>query len=193
MQKDIILAGVGGQGILSIAAIIDWAALKSGLNIKQAEVHGMSQRGGAVQSHLRISDQEIFSDLIPEGHADLILAVEPLEALRYMPYLKPDGKVVVSVDPFKNIPNYPDEANILAEIRKTKNPVLVNAAEIAREVGNSRTSNMVMLGAGASATGIEPNLLEEGIKALFGAKGEDIVKVNIEAFRRGMEVAMVSA
>ncbi|NTW50038.1 MAG: indolepyruvate oxidoreductase subunit beta [Chlorobiales bacterium] len=192
MQKDIILAGVGGQGILSIAAIIDWAALKSGLNIKQAEVHGMSQRGGAVQSHLRISDQEIFSDLIPEGHADLILAVEPLEALRYMPYLKPDGKVVASVDPFKNIPNYPDEADILAELRKTKNPVFVNAAEIAREVGNSRTSNMVMLGAGACATGIEPELLEEGIKALFGAKGEDVIRMNIDAFRRGKEVSSLS-
>ena len=107
MQTNIILAGVGGQGILTIAAVIDLAALKCGLTIRQAEVHGMSQRGGAVQSHLRISDHEIFSDLIAEGSADLILSVEPLEALRYLPFLSPEGRVVTATEPFINLESYP--------------------------------------------------------------------------------------
>ena len=131
MEKNIIIAGVGGQGILTIATILDLAAMHAGLNIKQAEVHGMSQRGGEVQTHLRISDGEIFSDLIPMGQTDLILSVEPLEALRYLPYLKANGAIVTSDEPFKNIPNYPDENEVISTVKKSaENVVFVEATKI---------------------------------------------------------------
>ena len=115
MQNDIILAGVGGQGILSIAAVIGMAALDNGLFVKQSEVHGMSQRGGAVLSHLRLSDKEIYSSLIPDGEADMILSVEPMELLRYLPFLKKEGYLISNIKPVKNIPNYPKK-KILLEI-----------------------------------------------------------------------------
>ncbi len=193
MQINIILAGVGGQGILTIAAVIDLAALNSGLTVRQAEVHGMSQRGGAVQSHLRISDREIYSDLIAEGTANLILSVEPLEALRYLPFLASDGKVVTSTDPFINMEGYPAMEAIQSELHRTNNPVLVNAAELAREAGNARTSNMVMLGAAAPFTAIAPEKLESAIEELFGKKGPDIVAMNIRAFRIGQELSQPQA
>ncbi|MEI8032911.1 MAG: indolepyruvate oxidoreductase subunit beta [Chlorobiaceae bacterium] len=185
MEINIILAGVGGQGILTIAAVIDMAALHSGLTVRQAEVHGMSQRGGAVQSHLRIADREIYSDLIAEGTANLILSVEPLEALRYLPFLAPDGRVVTSTDPFINMTGYPEMEEILTELGRTFHPVLVNAAELAREAGSVRTSNMIMLGAAARFTGLAPETLEASIEKLFQAKGEEVVDMNIRAFRRG--------
>jgi indolepyruvate ferredoxin oxidoreductase, beta subunit len=113
MKTDIILAGVGGQGILTIAATIGMAAVNKNLYLKQAEVHGMSQRGGDVQSNLRISDKPIYSDLIAKGCADIILSVEPMEALRYLPYLKKGGYVITNIVPFKNIPDYPETESIL--------------------------------------------------------------------------------
>ena len=189
MQKNIILAGVGGQGILSIAAVIDQAALTEGLEIRQAEVHGMSQRGGAVQSHLRIADHAIYADLIALGTADLILSVEPLEALRYLPWLAPGGRVVTSLDPFVNMPGYPPMEEIVAELGRTGRPVLVHAADIARQEGSARASNMVMLGAAAPFTGIAPEKLEAGIEALFGTKGREIVDINIRAFRKGLQLS----
>ncbi|MEI6847799.1 MAG: indolepyruvate oxidoreductase subunit beta [Chlorobiaceae bacterium] len=189
MQINIILAGVGGQGILTIAAIIDQAALQSGLIIRQAEVHGMSQRGGAVQSHLRISDTEIYSDLIAQGTADLILSLEPLEALRYLPFLASEGRLVTSTDPFINMPDYPEIETIFAELHCINRSILVNAAELAREVGNVRTSNMVMLGAAARFIGIAQKQLEAAIEKLFQPKGEDVVATNIKAFRKGEELS----
>lgn len=190
MQNNIILSGVGGQGILSIAAVIDWAALHTGLIVRQAEVHGMSQRGGAVQSHLRIADHEIWADLIALGTAGLILSVEPLEALRYLPYLSPDGRVVTAMEPFINMAGYPPVEATVAELENNTNkPVFVNATAIAREAGNVRAANMVMLGAGAAFTGIAPAVLEEGIAALFGLKGREIVELNIRAFRAGQELS----
>jgi indolepyruvate ferredoxin oxidoreductase beta subunit len=193
MQINIILAGVGGQGILTIAAVIDRAALLSGLTIRQTEVHGMSQRGGAVQSHLRISDREIYSDLIAEGTANLILSVEPLEALRYFPFLAPNGMVITSTDPFINMEFYPAMEEILAELNRTNCPLLVKAEELAREAGNSRTSNMVMLGAAAPYLGIASEQLESAVKELFHLKGPDIVDMNIRAFKKGQEFSQTQA
>ncbi|MDA3930238.1 MAG: indolepyruvate oxidoreductase subunit beta [Prolixibacteraceae bacterium] len=189
MQKNIIIAGVGGQGILSIAAIIDWAALEMGLNIKQAEVHGMSQRGGAVQSHLRISDQEIFSDLIPLNGADIIISVEPMEALRYLPFLSKEGQVVTATDEFKNIGNYPHSEGLITEIKKIKNHVLVDIKTITCEIGNHKAGNILMLGASAPYLGIDVELLKRGIRTLFERKGEEIVNSNIKAFEKGMEIS----
>ncbi|PWW83362.1 MULTISPECIES: indolepyruvate oxidoreductase subunit beta [Prosthecochloris] len=189
MKKNIILAGVGGQGILSIATVIDLAAVKSELNIKQAEVHGMSQRGGAVQSHLRISDTAIYSDLIPLGQADLILSVEPMEALRHLPWLSENGMIVSSIDPVKNIPNYPDMEKITEQIRKTGQHLLVNAAALAAEIGNPKTANMIVLGAASPWTCIEENLIEEGVRLLFEPKGKEVADLNVKAFRKGRSLS----
>jgi indolepyruvate ferredoxin oxidoreductase beta subunit len=189
MKRDIILAGVGGQGILSIAAVIGMAAVKSGLHLKQAEVHGMSQRGGAVQSHLRISDQAISSDLIPEGACDMILSVEPMEALRYLPFLAEQGWVVTSSKTFENIDDYPSGESIYSEIRKIENSIILDASEIAREVGSQKVSNMVMLGAASDHLGLTLESLEDALGVLFGRKGEEIVKLNRVALRTGRDVA----
>ena len=189
MKKDIIISGVGGQGILSISAIIGMAALESGLNLKQSEVHGMSQRGGDVQANLRISSDTIYSDLISHKRADLILSVEPMEALRYIPYLSPDGWIVTNITPYKNIPDYPDEESLFRELKKHKNHVLVDADKIAKECGTARAGNIVMLGAAAPFLDIKYEMLEYGIKKIFGRKGKDIVNINLKAFKAGVEIS----
>ena len=185
MKKDIILAGVGGQGILSIAAIIGFAALEKNLFIKQSEVHGMSQRGGAVESHLRISSNEIASDLIPLGQADMILSIEPMESLRYIPFLSPDGWIITNTTPLINIPNYPDVNKLLSQINSYKNVITINADEVAKKNGSQKSSNVVLLGAAAKYLEIPVENLENGIRNLFGRKGEDVVNKNIAAFRAG--------
>ncbi|MDP2339020.1 MAG: indolepyruvate oxidoreductase subunit beta [Bacteroidota bacterium] len=192
MKSDIILAGVGGQGILSIASVLGMAAITGNLNIKQAETHGMSQRGGAVYSHLRISDQSIFSDLISSGSADLILSVEPMESLRYLPYLSETGYLVTNITPFVNIPNYPDIEKVLEEIRRLPRYIAIDADAIAKEAGNSRASNMVMLGAASPFIDIEYSKIEDGIRTIFARKGEDVVNLNLEALRRGREFAQAN-
>lgn len=187
MKKDIILAGVGGQGILSIAAVIGIAAVEAELHLKQAEVHGMSQRGGAVQSHLRISDKPIASDLIPQGRCDLILSVEPMESLRYLPFLAPDGWLITSSNPFQNIDDYPDMEELMQAIRKVKNHQIVDAHEIAKETGSLKVSNMVMLGAASGQLYIPADRLRKALGTLFGRKGEEVVKMNISAFQAGRD------
>lgn len=189
MKKDIILAGVGGQGILSIATVIGEAALKENLNIKQAEVHGMSQRGGDVQSNLRISSDPIASDLISKGCADLIISLEPMEALRYLPYLAKDGWIVTNTEPFVNIPNYPAIEDINAELAKIANVIKVDVDAIAKEAGNPRGANIVLLGACSHLLGIEPEKFEQGIERIFARKGEAIVDSNLKAFRAGQKAA----
>jgi len=189
MKTDIILAGVGGQGILTIAATIGTTALESNLNLKQAEVHGMAQRGGDVQSSMRISDGEIYSDLIAIGGADVILSVEPMEALRYLPYLKKGGMIVTNATPFNNIVDYPEIEEIYAEIKKQPNFILVDADEIATEIGSKRSSNIVMLGAATPFIDMPFENFEIALQKIFGRKGEEIVAKNIEALRKGREFA----
>lgn len=189
MKTDIVLAGVGGQGILSIATILGAAALKENLYIKQAEVHGMSQRGGDVQSNLRISSQPIASDLIPTGGADLVVSLEPMEALRYVQCLKPEGWIVTSTAPFINIPNYPEQNTLENELQNWPNTVAFDMEEVAKEVATARSSNMVLLGAAAPFIDLEVEKIEDGIRTVFGAKGEKIVASNIAAFRAGLEYA----
>lgn len=190
MKIDIILAGVGGQGILSIATTIGYAAVKNGLYLKQAEVHGMSQRGGDVQSNLRISDQEIFSDLIPKGKADLIISVEPMEALRYLPLLSANGWVITNDEAFNNIPNYPEMSDIMSELGKLPRKIVINADQIAKDLGSPRSANMVILGAASPFLDMDYNNLEDAITAQFIRKGQDVVDVNIAALRAGREFAM---
>ncbi|MBN2349558.1 MAG: indolepyruvate oxidoreductase subunit beta [Bacteroidales bacterium] len=190
MKKDIIIAGVGGQGILSIAAVIDLAAIKNKLFVKQAEVHGMSQRGGAVQTHLRISDQPIFSDLISKGKADLIISIEPMESLRYLEFLKPDGWVVSNINPIKNISNYPDTDKILNEINHLPYSILADADTLAKQAGSIKASNMVLLGVASEFFGIDYALLKKSITEIFGRKGEDIIQMNLRALEAGRQEAL---
>lgn len=189
MKKDIILSGVGGQGILSIAAVIGEAALKENLYMKQAETHGMSQRGGDVQSHLRLSDRPVASDLIPRGQADLIISLEPMESLRYLPYLKKDGWVVTNSRPFVNIPVYPEWEVLEKELDKLPHKVVLDVDEIASAAGSVRAANMVMLGAATPFLSIDFEKIEEGIRSIFQRKGEAIVELNLKALLAGYELA----
>ncbi len=185
MKKDIILSGVGGQGIISIAAIIGYTAIEKGWHLKQSEVHGMSQRGGAVMSNLRISDKPISSDLIPYGKADVIISVEPMESLRYLPYLSIDGWLITNMTPFKNIPDYPEVDELVKEIEKVKNHVMLDADGIAKQMKARRSMNTVMLGAAMPFLGFSEEELIGGINGIFGKKGEKVVNQNIEALRAG--------
>lgn len=185
MKNDIILSGVGGQGILSIAAAIGLAAVENDLYLKQAEVHGMSQRGGDVQSHLRLSDKPIASDLIPHGSADLILSVEPMESLRYLPWLSETGWLVTNSVPFINIPDYPLVEEIIASIKKIKNHIVIDADAVAKEAGTSKAGNIVMLGAASPFIDMPFESLRRAVRNLFERKGEEIVSANLKALEAG--------
>lgn len=185
MKCDIILAGVGGQGILSIATILGAAALRENLHLKQAEVHGMSQRGGDVMSCLRLSSEPIASDLIPQGKADLIIALEPMEALRHIGWLAPQGRVVTSTVPFVNIPDYPEADAIEAALAALPNVTAFDMEAVAKESATLRASNMVLLGAASPFIDLEEEKIIEGIRTIFSPKGEKMVETNIAAFRAG--------
>ena len=190
MKRDIILAGVGGQGILSIATVIGAAALNEGLYLKQAEVHGMSQRGGDVQSNLRLSSDPIYSDLISKGGADIIISLEPMEALRYLPYLKPEGWIVSSSKPFMNIPNYPDIEEVLSHIKNLPNHVLLDVDTLAKEAGApAQAANMVLLGAAIPMLGIDHDTIIDGVKRIFARKGDTIVASNVAAIEAGYKAS----
>ncbi len=192
MKQDIILAGVGGQGILSIAYVIDNAALADGLAFKQAEVHGMAQRGGAVQSHLRLSDGTIWSDLIPKGGADMILSVEPLEAVRYFDFLRPDGIVITSSTPYRNISDYPDLEQVLDAVRKAPRSIVVDSEKLAKEAGTVKAQNVVLLGAASSFLILKETSLLGTIEALFRGRGPTVLEANLKAFELGKKAALGS-
>lgn len=187
MKNDIILSGVGGQGILTIAATIGLAAVETNLFLKQSEVHGMSQRGGDVQSHFRLANKPIASDLIPYGLADLIISVEPMESLRYLPWLSKKGWLVTNSNPFINITDYPEIEDIIKEIKKIKNHIILDADAIAKDAGSVRSGNMVILGAASPFIEVPFISLENAVRKLFNRKGEEIVNVNLKALRAGRE------
>ena len=189
MKSNIIIAGVGGQGILTIAAVLDLAALDQGLFVKQSEVHGMSQRGGAVQSHVRISDTEIYSDLIPHEKADVILSVEPMELLRYIPFLKKTGWLITDSKAFINISNYPDKHELYKIIKSHKNNIIINATAMAKKLGNSKVANIVLLGAASSLIPLPEESIITAIKKLFENKSERIINLNMEVFQAGKKMA----
>ncbi|MBO7342506.1 MAG: indolepyruvate oxidoreductase subunit beta [Alistipes sp.] len=187
MKKDIILAGVGGQGILTIATIIGDAAARRGINLKQAEVHGMSQRGGDVQSNLRLSTDEIYSDLIAQGAADLIISMEPMEALRYVGYLHAEGCVVTSSHPFKNIPNYPNEEALMAELQALPHTAIMPIEDVAKENSLPKSANIILLGMAAKYIEIlSAEALRESIAHVFASKGAAVVEQNQRAFDLGL-------
>lgn len=186
MKTDIILSGVGGQGILSIATIIGEAATRMGLALKQAEVHGMSQRGGDVQSNLRLSDKPIASDLIPLGTANMILSLEPMEALRYLPFLAKDGWIITSSAPFKNISNYPDEQALTDELKAQPHVVSLDVEQLAKENQMPKSANVILLGAASAFLKIlDPATLRESVGRIFASKGEEVVQMNYRAFDIG--------
>jgi len=189
MKFDIILAGVGGQGVLSVSAIIASAAMHEGLAVKQSEVHGMSQRGGEVQAHLRLSDKPIASDLIPRGSASLILSMEPLESLRYLSYLSESGTVLTATDPVENFSSYPAIEGVLAQIRSLPRAILVDAETLARQAGSARATNMVMVGAAAHLLPVKVESLELNVRQVFGSKGDKIVETNLKALAAGRQAA----
>ena len=186
MKQDIILAGVGGQGILSIATVLGEAALTGGLHIKQAEVHGMSQRGGDVQSNLRISSEPIHSDLIPFGQVDMIMSLEPMEALRYVQELSEDGWIVTSSIPFVNINNYPDKEEIYKHLNSLPHVVMLDVEELAKEAGApAQASNIVLLGAAIPMLGFSFGTVRDAVAKVFARKGEEVVAKNIAALEAG--------
>lgn len=187
MKTDIILSGVGGQGILTIATIIGEAALKENLYLKQAEVHGMSQRGGDVQSNLRLSSEPISSDLIPLGEADVIISMEPMEALRYLPWLNKAGWIITSSAPFVNIPNYPDIEKVTADLKKIKNVVMLDIDKLSKENNVPRSSNIILLGAAQKALGISYEKIGDAVRSIFSKKGEAIVEANLKALKIGKD------
>ena len=189
MKCDVILAGVGGQGVLSVAAIIAQAAMKEGLNVRQSEVHGMAQRGGAVLAHLRLSKTEIASDLVPKGNADVIISMEPLESLRYADWLSPQGIVVSAAQALVNINNYPDHKTVLAALEGFPRRCVIQAEELAKKAGHAKSVNMVMVGAASPFLPLRAQALEYAINAMFGGKKQELIAANISAFRLGQQAS----
>jgi indolepyruvate ferredoxin oxidoreductase beta subunit len=186
MNYDIVLCGVGGQGGISVSVVIAKAAMAEGLRVKQSEVHGMSQRGGEVLAHLRLADKEPASPMIPRGSAALILSFEPLEALRYLPWLEAEkGQVITATSPLKNMPTYPETEKVMAELKALPNKLLLDADALAREAGNVKTANMVLVGAAAKYLPLKPESLEKAIREQFARKGEAVVEANLRAFEHG--------
>jgi indolepyruvate ferredoxin oxidoreductase beta subunit len=189
MKFDVILAGVGGQGVLSVAAIIAQAAVNEGLNVRQSEVHGMAQRGGAVLAHLRISDTAIAGDLVPKGGADIIISMEPLESLRYTDWLAPSGALVTAAEPFVNISNYPETETVIAAIKRCPLWRIIEAAALAKEAGLARAVNTVMVGAASGFLPIKVKTLEYTIANVFAAKETAVLTANTKAFQLGRRAA----
>jgi indolepyruvate ferredoxin oxidoreductase beta subunit len=187
VKADVVLAGVGGQGVLSVAAILAEAARRDGLRVKQGEIHGMSQRGGAVFAGVRLADGPIDSDLIPRGSADLLLGLEPLEALRHVEYLAAGGRMVVSADPMENIPDYPPLDEVHRLIRKVPGAVLVEAAALAKESGSPRAANVVMAGAASAFLPLDPAAVAACVAEGFARKGDRVVAINLKAFGAGRD------
>ena len=185
MTYNILLAGVGGQGVLSLAAVIAKAAMAAGLEVRQSEVHGMSQRGGGVQAHLRIADGPVYSDLIPSGGADMILSMEPLEALRYLPFLRPDGVVVTASEPVVNIPDYPDLESVLAAIRVLPSAKIVDAEEIAKQAGNPKAVNMALVGAAGTWLPLSEEVIADSVRDMFARKDPRVIDANMKALALG--------
>lgn len=189
MKYDIVLAGVGGQGTLAVSGIIGASAMSEGLFVKQSEVHGMAQRGGAVVAHLRLADREIASDQIPAGGAALILSMEPMESLRYLDYLSPEGTLITSSNPVENIKDYPNLNGLLAHIRELPRAIVLDSEGLARQAGSTRATNMVMVGAASPLLPVRVETLEHFIRQTFAGKGAKVVDINLRAFHAGREAA----
>lgn len=193
MKADVVLGGVGGQGVLTIAALLAETARRDGLDVRQAEVHGMAQRGGAVQAMVRMSDVALHSGLVARGGADLVVGLEPVEALRYLPYLASGGRLVAAADPVENVADYPDLAVVLADLRAVPGAIVVPALDLAAGAGSRRAANVVMAGAALPFLPVDPVTMEIVVAEAFAAKGERVVDANLAALRAGSAAARADA
>lgn len=190
MKKSIVIAGVGGQGVITAANIIAKSALKDGYNVVMSELHGMAQRGGNVECTVRIGD--VYSPIVASGTADAIVSFEPLEALRNLPKVKKDGVVLTDVNPIipplisLGIGKYPKLQEIFDRIAKHCKLIKINADELAREAGSILTKNVVMLGA-MTALKILPIKEESILETVKETVPEKYVEMNVKAFKLGKE------
>lgn len=186
MAKNILLAGVGGQGTLLVSSILTKGLIQAGYNVKMSEIHGMAQRGGSVISHVRYG-KDIHSPIIAEGQADVLIAFEQMEALRWLHYLRPDGVAIVNERKISSAPilagvaDYPE--GILDEIQAKVSAQIIDAHEIAHGLGNTRVMNIVLLGALVKALKMDSidweNIIGDSIK-------EELVDINLKAFKEGL-------
>ncbi|HWR58851.1 MAG TPA: indolepyruvate oxidoreductase subunit beta [Thermodesulfovibrionales bacterium] len=186
---NILLCGVGGQGILLASEVISSALMKTGFDVKQSEVHGMAQRGGSVVAHLRYGDK-VFSPLIEPGDADFAVAFELLEALRYLPFYKRESKLIVNTQRILPAPvstgaeTYPED--VLDRLNgKGFGVFAMDAFEIARSAGEARAVNMVLVGALSVLLPVEEKVF---IDVMAGRIPEKIRKANLEAFAAGRRI-----
>lgn len=189
MKFDVVVAGVGGQGVVSLAAMGAEAARRAGFHVKQTEEHGMAQRGGSVSAQLRIGDGVVHSELIPSGTADLVLSMEPLESLRYLPMLSRRGTVVAAAEPVVNFEAYPPIDAVLAHLRAMSGCLVIEADRLAREAGSTRVTNTVLLGAASHLFPIQAEGFEETLEAAFRPRGEKMLRANLAGFRLGREAS----
>jgi len=187
---NVLIVGVGGQGVLLASEVLSEMAMKAGMDVKKSEVHGMSQRGGVVSSHVKFGPK-VFSPIIPYGRADILISFEQAEALRAIDWLNPDGLLATSTT--RLIPpiatsgkiKYPDDP--VAEIKKkVKNVIAIDADKIALEMGNPRLVNILLLGVISTRLEFDVARWQEAIKARVKAK---FVELNLKAFARGREIA----
>jgi len=186
MEKlNLLIVGVGGQGTLLASRILGTVALKMNFDVKVSEVHGMSQRGGSVVTYVKFSDK-VYSPLIEKGEADLIIAFELLEALRWVDYLTKDGKMIINEQEINPMPviigkaKYPE--NILDTLKETHSIYSLDALKIARGCGTTKAVNIVLLGVMAKLTGIDKAIFDEAIHEVVPAK---VLAVNMKAFEKG--------
>ncbi|MFZ5968004.1 MAG: indolepyruvate oxidoreductase subunit beta [Bacillota bacterium] len=185
--KNILLVGVGGQGIILASKILSEGLISAGYDVKMSEVHGMAQRGGSVTTQVRFG-KKVYSPIIGKGQADIIVAFEKMEALRWMDHLKVGGKVIVNDYEIPSAPilvgtaKYPQ--NVIEVLKEKADTTIFKAAEIARELGNTRTMNVVMTGALAKAMGLDEVDWEDVVRSNVKEK---FIDINIEAFRKGLE------
>lgn len=184
-RLNLLIVGVGGQGTLLASRILGTVALKMNFDVKVSEVHGMSQRGGSVVTYVKFGEK-VYSPLIEKGEADLIIAFEELEALRWIDYLTKDGKMIINEQEINPMPviigkaKYPE--NIIAVLEAKHNIFSLDALKIARECGTIKAVNIVLLGVMAKLTGIDKQIFLDAIHEVVPAK---VLEVNVKAFEEG--------
>ena len=183
--QGIIVAGVGGQGTITLAQLILGAAWRSKYHCLQSEVHGMSQRGGAVNAHIVFDSQPVTSPTIEEGSADLLIGMEPLETLRYVHMVKKEGNIISSLSPIVNMGNYPEESTVIDAVKKVDDIHLVDTDACSKELKNRHAGNVILLGMASKFLPMEQELWLSIFEERFKVKGDKIIQKNKEAFEYG--------
>lgn len=188
MNKSILLVGVGGQGTILASKLLTTGLMEAGFDVKMSEIHGMSQRGGSVSSQVRYGEN-IESPVIEAGSADILVSFEMMEAMRWLKYLKPDGKIVVNDYQIPSMPvligkfDYPRE--ILSALQNKASTTVIDAVGLARSLGNEKVMNVILLGALVKSMGLDTigweKIIREQVKARF-------IDINIKALHTGMDL-----